>query len=385
MLAFRSAARRLALLAAVAVLPSACHLQPGSDSPAPAKPASSSASPRLPALSLEQLAGQRVIFSYAGLAPPPSLLALISSGRAAGVILFSDNIASRTQIRDTIAELQRARLHSPVKEPLLIMADQEGGEVRRLAGAPALSEKQIGETSDPDAAARVAGRGAGLNLAGVGINVNLAPVLDVYREPGNFIDQYGRSYSDNPVTVARLGADFIGTQQQLGVAATAKHFPGLGAATAPQDTDLAPVTLEVPLSSLRSVDELPYRSAIAAGVRLVMVSWATYPALDPSRPAGLSPIVVQDELRRRLGFTGVTITDALGAGALAPFGGIPARALLAAGSGMDLLLCADQSVSEGVSAEAALEAALERHQLGVPAFLAAVRRVLALRAQAADG
>jgi len=75
------------------------------------------------------------------------------------------------------------------------------------------------------------------------MNVNLAPVLDVFRQPENFIDEYQRSYSSNPDTVARLGASFIAAQQQMGVAATAKHFPGLGSATQAQNTDLGPVTL----------------------------------------------------------------------------------------------------------------------------------------------
>jgi beta-N-acetylhexosaminidase len=212
------------------------------------------------------------------------------------------------------------------------------------------------------------------------MNVNLAPVLDVFRAPGNFIDRYQRSYSASPQTVAQLGAVFVSSQQRVDVAATAKHFPGLGAATTTQDTDTQPVTLNVPLATLRAVDELPYAPAIRAGVRLVMVSWATYPALDRWRPAGLSPTVVQGELRRRLGFTGVTITDALEAGALRAFGGTSNRAVLAAGAGMDLLLCAAQSVSQGLAATNALAGALDTGRLGRSAFTASVNRVIALRA-----
>lgn len=326
-----------------------------------------------------QLAGERVIYSYSGLTPPKSLIARIEAGEAAGVILFSDNISSDAQIKQVIAQLQHAAASGPVHSPLLIMTDQEGGEVRRLPGQPVLSERQIGDSSDPGVQATRAGSGAAANLRSVGVNVNLAPVLDVYRQPGNFIDRYGRSYSDRPAVVAALGSDFIRAQQRDGVAATAKHFPGLGAAATSQDTDVQPVTLNVPLAQLRDDDELPYRSAIAAGVRLVMVSWAVYPALDPARPAGLSRTVVEDELRRRLHFTGVTVTDALEAGALRAYGGIPARARLAAGAGMDLLLCADQSVSEGTAAADALAGALDAGQISKAGFMASVRRVLALR------
>jgi beta-N-acetylhexosaminidase len=102
------------------------------------------------------------------------------------------------------------------------------------------------------------------------MNVNLAPVLDVYRTAGDFDDQFQRSYSSDPATVARLGSSFVTAQQPTGVAATVKHFPGLGAATAPQNTDDRPVTLNVPLAQLRSIDELPFRAAIEAGAKLVM-------------------------------------------------------------------------------------------------------------------
>ncbi|HEY3944656.1 MAG TPA: glycoside hydrolase family 3 N-terminal domain-containing protein [Solirubrobacteraceae bacterium] len=337
------------------------------------------AAAELRGLSTQQLAGQRVIYSYLGLTPPASLLARIKAGKAAGVIFYSDNISSEPQIKHVIAELQKAAAHSPVKQPLLMMTDQEGGQVRRLPGAPVLSEKQIGESSHPQAAARKAGRGAGLNLRGVGMDVNLAPVLDVFRKPGDFIDQYQRSYSNNPQTAARLGTDFIEAQQKTGVAATGKHFPGLGAARKNQNTDARPVTLNVSLHSLRTVDEAPYRSGLPAGLRLVMVSWAIYPALDPKRPAGLSPIVVRQELRKRLKFTGVTITDALEAGALARYGGISNRTLLAARAGMDLLLCASQSPSQGTAALNALAGALRNGQLNRSSFMASIKRVLALR------
>ena len=303
----------------------------------------------LPELSLAQMAGQRVIYSYNGLTPPASLLSSIRNGEVGGVIFFSQNISSHAQIASVIAELDQANaspqnpLHS---SPLLLMTDQEGGLVRRLPGAPVLSEKQIGESADPAAQATAAGTGAGQNLAGGGLNVNLAPVLDVYRTPGNFDDQFQRSYSMNPQTVADLGADFITAQQATGVAATAKHFPGLGTATSAQNTDQRPVTLTVPLTALRTIDEYPYQAAIAAGVKLVLVSWAIYPALDPARPAGLSPTIVGGELRQRLGFTGVTITDALEAGALQSFGTIGQRATLAAQAGMDLILCSAQRSEE---------------------------------------
>ena len=339
----------------------------------------------LPTLTDRQLAGQRVIYSYSGLTPPARLLRRIRHGQAAGVIFFSQNIASRAQLRRVAAELQQADRSSlnPVRKPLLLMTDQEGGLVRRLPGSPAKSEKQIGDSANPASAARNAGRGAGRNLHGAGLNVNLAPVLDVYRQAGNFIDEFGRSYSKNPAVVSKLGTDFIKAQQRKGVAATAKHFPGLGAATVSQNTDLRPVTLNLSRHDIRTIDEFPYRAAIAAGVKLVMVSWASYPSLGSRRPAGLSSKVVQGELRQRLGYTGVTITDALEAGGLVHYGSIENRAVLAATAGMDLLLCSVQHVSEGVQALDGLVNAYRHGTLNHSKFRASVRNVIALRASLA--
>ena len=330
-------------------------------------------------LTSQQLAGQRVIFSYSGLIVPAALLQQISAGQAAGVIFFGGNISSDAQIASVIQQLVQAQQQSPVSSPLLLMTDQEGGEVRRLPGAPTMSEKQIGEAKNPASAASQAGTGAGQNLAGVGMNVNLAPVLDVFYKSGNFIDQYQRSYSSNASTVSTCGQAFITAQQQTGVAATAKHFPGLGSATKSQDTDTGPVTLNVSLSGLRSKDEVPYPAAIAAGVKLIMASWAIYPALDATYPAGLSAAVIQGELRGRLGYQGVTITDAIEAGALAAFGSYGQRAVLAAQAGMDLLLCSAQDPTEGQSVVTALASALDGGQLDATTFGAAVNRVTALR------
>lgn len=326
-----------------------------------------------------QLAGQRVIFSYPGLTPPASLLDQISAGEAGGVIFFGENITSLSQIAAVVAQLNEAHAASPVRSPLLLMTDQEGGIVRRLPGEPVLSEKQIGESADPAAEAADAGAGAGANLAGVGMNLNLAPVLDVYRQAGNFDDEFGRSYSMDPNVCAECGAAFVTAQQKLGIAATAKHFPGLGAATVDQNTDLGPVTLDVPLADLRSIDERPFLAAIAAGVRLVMTSWAVYPALDPELPSGLSPTIVGRELRQRLKFRGVTITDALEAGAIASFGTPAQCGVLAAQAGMDVLLASARDVSEGQDTVAALAEALQNHTLNPGHFDIALRRVLALR------
>jgi beta-N-acetylhexosaminidase len=339
------------------------------------------AAPGPAGLTPQQLAGQRVIYSYPGLTPPDTLLQRIRAGEAAGVIFFGENVQSSQQIAGVVQQLRAAAAQSPVHQPLLLMTDQEGGKVRRLPGEPTLSEKQVGQAADPEAAARAAGTGAGENLKSVGMNVNLSPVLDVYRQEGNFIDQFGRSYSNDPGTVSKLGYDFITAQQAAGAAATAKHFPGLGAVPAGVNTDVGPVTLNMPLSELRAKDEAPYPAAVGAWVNLVMLSWAVYPALDASRPAGLSPTVVQRELRQHNNFNGVTITDALEAGALKDYGATGNRATLAAKAGMDLILASARDVQQGDDTVNALAAGLTDGSLPRADFTAAVDRISSLRGQ----
>lgn len=331
------------------------------------------------ALTPMQQAGQRVVLSYAGTTVPQSLLDQIGAGQAAGVIFFGGNISSLAQITSAVQQLRQANQAGPNPAPLLLMTDQEGGQIRRLPGAPVQSARQIGASADPAGAAAAAGNGAGSLLRSVGMNVNLAPVLDVYRTAGDFDDQYQRSYSTDPEVVSVCGRSFVTAQLATGVAAAAKHFPGLGAASATQNTDLRPVTLKQSLSELRNIDEVPYVSALTAGADLVMVSWAIYSHLDPAHPAGLSPAVVQGELRERFTFTGVTVTDAINAGALSALGTPGQNAVTAAAAGMDLILDASQDVAQGKAVVSALATALQDGTLEAQASAAALARINALR------
>lgn len=304
---------------------------------------------------LDILAGQHVIYSYPDASVPSSLINLTRQGLVGGVILFGQNINSNTA--DDMAALISAYNSSPAPALLkaqtgkdakfFISTDQEGGQVRRIKGAePKLSAKQMGSASDPAQAGYDGGAGAAKALKSYGMNANLAPVLDVYREPGDFTDYYQRSFGNSSQQVVAAAVPFINGQQRGKVAATGKHFPGLGAASHDANTDVQPVTLEMSLDEIRRVDEAPYIDAIKAGLELVMASWAVYPALD-ARPAGLSNKWIQDELRGRLGFKGVTITDAMEAGALKGISSDTERAILAAKAGMDLLLASGRNVTQG--------------------------------------
>ncbi len=146
------------------------------------------------------------------------------------------------------------------------------------------------------------------------------------------------------------------------------------------DTDQQPVTISLSAHTLRTVDELPYKAAFKAGAKLTMVSWANYPALDPRLPAALSPAIVQGELQHRLGFTGVTITDALGAAALRAYGSLQNKTMLAARAGMDALLCTAIKPLPGWKCVAGLEHGYQTGALPKRAFEAQLAQLLQLRA-----
>jgi beta-glucosidase-like glycosyl hydrolase len=334
-----------------------------------------------PTADLSVQAGYHVIHSYPGLTPPDSLLTLTTQGKVGGIILFGENVGSN--LSNVLASFQSAYAKSPAYSgsPLLIMTYQEGGEVRRLPGGPDLSAKEVGESTDPRRAATQAGQEAASTLSGSVVNCNLAPVLDVFRQECNFIDSAQRSFGNTSAVVSECTTAWITAQQSAGVIATAKHFPGLGDAATDQDTDVEPVTLNLTLSQLQSVDEAPYTKAIAAGLDMVMASWAVYPALDANNPSGLSESWIQGQLRQRLGFKGVTITDAIEAGALEAFGSDENRAVLASKAGMDLILASARNATQGESIVNALVTALNDGTLAQDSFDQATQRILNLRAK----
>jgi beta-N-acetylhexosaminidase len=318
-------------------------------------------------LTLRQAIGQRMVFAYSGTRPPAALRRRIARGEAAGVVLFSRNVRSVAAVRTQIAKLQRIKRPAAVDAPLLVMVDQEGGDVRRLPGPPA-----AGAAATPSAAAaRANGRAAGRLLRGAGVTVDLAPVVDVAR-PGAALEGEGRLYSRDAATVpARAGA-FAAGLRAAGVEPVLKHFPGFGAATINTDNGAARVDLS--LATLRSVDGVPYRRLKP---RAVMLSTAIYPSVDP-RPAAFSRRWVTDELRGRLGFTGVAMTDDLQTPAVARFGTPAQRAFFAMDAGVDLPLFA-KDYKTGARAAAGLERAVRSGALSRARLDAGARRVLRWR------
>jgi beta-N-acetylhexosaminidase len=327
-------------------------------------------------LSVRELAGQRLVAGFTGERPPPQLRRMISRGELAGVVLFSDNFDGRSEARSLIRGLQRIRRPRGLRDPLLVMVDQEGGLVKRLPGPPTASAAQMGRRGA--AFARDQGKRTGRALARAGFNVDLAPVLDVGR-PGGVIDQEGRSFGSSAAKVSETAVPFADGLVTGGVAASGKHFPGLGAAEV--NTDFGVAQIDLPKATLRTVDEAPFGAFADAGGRVVMLSTAIYPALS-ERPAAFSRAIATTELRGQIDFHGVSITDALQSAAAKAFGGPAKVGRAAARAGTDLLLF--RQYTGAAQAGAALRASLRARRLPRAGFEASVQRVLDLRSSFGD-
>ena len=185
-------------------------------------------------------------------------------------------------------------------------------------------------------------------------STSTSPRCSTSARPGSAIDSEGRSFGGDPKRVSRCAGAFAAALERKGVAPTAKHFPGIGAAAV--NTDDAVQRIDLGARELRRVDELPYERFVGDGGagRLVMVSSAVYPAFS-ERPAALTRSLASEELRDRLGFRGVSITDALETASTAAFGGPTEAAKRAARAGTDLLLftSADAAFRAGRSLRAA--------------------------------
>jgi beta-N-acetylhexosaminidase len=318
-----------------------------------------------PKLTLRQLAGQAVMLRFHGTKAPAYVKRALRRRRVAGVILFRDNAPSAASVKALNRSLQRA-----AGGRALISVDQEGGPIRILPWAePTPGQSGQGPPAQVAAAARAAAR----DLREVGVNVNLAPVADM-GGPGPVMR--GRAFAGGVADVAAATAAAVRAYRGSGVAATLKHFPGIGAAA--RNTDDAAVTIERPASEIGAADLPPFKAGIDAGAPLVMVGHAVYPALDPDAVASQSRAVVTDLLRGELGFRGVAITDSIEAQAVRGRMGPAEAAVASVRAGIDLVLTTGRG--SYLPALNALEAEARRDSAFRARLRQAAARVLALQA-----
>jgi len=277
---------------------------------------------------LERLASACIFPGAAGLVAPDWLRREVSDGLG-GVVLFSRNVRDRKQLAELTAAIHGERAD------VLIGIDEEGGDVTRLEAAEGSSypgNLALGAADDVELTERVAAS-IGAELAAVGVNFDLAPVADVNTNPRNPVIGV-RSFGSDPELVARHVGAFVTGLQREGVVACAKHFPGHGATDA--DSHLELPTVSRSLEELRAEELVPFRAAIAAGVRSIMTAHILVPALDDV-PATISPAHLHVLLREELGYDGVLITDALEMRAISATVGVEQGAVLALAAGADAL------------------------------------------------
>ena len=291
----------------------------------------------------EVRAGQRIMAGFEGAGAPASLIERVRAGRVGGVILFQRNIETAAQTAALIASLQTAALASPLEAPLLVGIDQEGGRVSRLSDDFTTFPAARGFGDSGDAAlAREAARVTGTELEAVGVNMNFAPAVDILTNPDCAVIS-DRAYGKTSEVVGLMGAATATGLQEEGVAACAKHFPGIGD-MAPDPHDELP-TSRLTLEDLRARELMPFRHLIRREPpACVMVAHAVFEAIDDAAPASLSPIFLQEILREELGFRGVAITDDLDMGAIDDAAEAALQSILA---GADIaLICHSEEAQE---------------------------------------
>jgi beta-N-acetylhexosaminidase len=325
--------------------------------------------------------GQLFVVGFPAQTASPELLDLIERERVGGVILFSRNIGDQAQTAALTHTLQSAAHAAGHPAPLLVMTDQENGLVRRLGSdsVPFPGAMALGAITGGDGEQLVeeVARATALELRAHGVNMNLAPVMDVNYAPDNPVVGV-RSFGSDPELAGRLGVAATRGLQGEGVIATLKHFPGHGDTTV--DSHLALPVVTASPERLEAVELAPFRRGVAAGAECVMTAHVVFPALTSGAltPATLAPEIVTGLLRERLGFPGVVMTDCLEMDAIAKTTGVERGAVQALTAGVDLILISHTLERQRASI-AAVRAAIACGELSVDRVREAAGRVLRLK------
>jgi len=305
---------------------------------------------------LDTMIGSLFTVGIASVEPDKTAIELVRKHRVGGIILFARNVSDPVQMASLCRSLQREAISS-TGTPLFMAVDQEGGRVARLKAPFTLhpGASQIGSSpkasEDASHFAAVTAKEMGL----VGLNMNMAPVLDVPTgDPERHLS--GRTFGTDPEIVATLGVKVVEGLQRGGVSAVGKHFPGLGKAGL-DPHHLLP-TIQASEDEMERWDLLPFAAAIKAGVHGIMTSHAVYTGLDPGVPATLSHRILTGLLREKMNFEGLIITDDLEMGAIAGGPGVAEGAVASVEAGADILLVCEKFENVLESIDAVRKAAL---------------------------
>jgi len=330
-------------------------------------------------MSVEDKIGQMIMVGFDDQSLTPELEGHLNEIHAGNVIFLGRNYANPQQMWEFTNALQRMASRRPAPVGLFTAIDQEGGVVARLLNGVTVfpGNMALGATAQAGYARRAA-KVTAQEMLQLGLNMNLAPVLDVNNNPGN--PAIGvRSYGESPELVAAMGAEAVAASQSAGVLATAKHFPGKGDVTVDSHIDLP----HVPHSRERldQVELAPFEAAIAAGVGAIMTAHVTFPAIepDPLLPATMSQRVLQGLLREELGFRGIIITDDLFMGAISRSYGLAEAAIRSINAGADIVLMCHKPNEQAVAIKAIWEAA-RSGRIAMDRIDSSVHRVLSVKA-----
>jgi beta-N-acetylhexosaminidase len=322
-------------------------------------------------MTLEEKLGQMFLIETLYTSYSPDVDNMVRNLHAGAMIIYGQNMVSLPQLRDYIATIQA---HTSV--PLLVSMDEEGGVVNRLGqldGKDRPAAQDLTATGDPHQA-WLAGAQDARDLQALGINTDLAPVVDVRTVPNQV--EYTRLFGDDVNTVDRYAGPFLQGLQQGGEIGCLKHWPGIGSIVT--DPHLTLPTITRSRADLESTDFAAFRDLLADDPGMIMVTHVLVPAIDPNLPATLSPALVQGVLRGELGYDGVVMTDSLYMKGISERYSLGEASVLAVLAGDDLLEGAWDSASmqEMLSA---LEAAVAQGRISAARIDQSVRRILLLK------
>ena len=331
----------------------------------------------LDGLSLEQKIGQMFMVGFGGTSMPSSLVNNISQYYFGNFIYFGNNVAD-----DSLVPALSTAIQNTVVEktgiPGFISMDQEGGMVVRFANNAThfIGNMGLVATNRADYAYRV-GQFSAQELRHYGVNLNLAPALDVNNNPNNPVIGI-RSYADDPRLVASYGTMMIKGLRAGEVMATAKHFPGHGDTSV--DSHYGLPQIAHPMDHLLANELWPFQAAIDQGIDAIMSAHIVFPALDTKYPATLSKKVITDLLRKQMGFQGIVMTDSMNMDAISKNFGVAEAAVLAVNAGVDLLLYGE-STTLSVQAYRGVLAAARNGTISEERINEAVLRILSKKAK----
>jgi beta-N-acetylhexosaminidase len=326
-------------------------------------------------LPIDRVCGQLIVGGYLGDRPTDRILRALSAGHLGGAILFKRNLPSIQAAWESCRALREAAVQGSV--PWLCL-DEEGGRVRRLPAPfvrlPAMLElAAAGDEAVVERAAALAGR----QLAAIGFNLNLAPVLDVNTNPANPVIG-DRAFGAEPAEASRMAMAWLRGLRSAGLCACGKHFPGHGDTSV--DSHIGLPRVDWGLDRLDAVELVPFKAAIAAKIDCIMSAHVVCTAIDAARPATLSPAIATGILRERLGYQGVLLSDDLEMKAIAGQSGIAEAAVRAVAAGCDAVLICSLEDEQDRAHEALVREA-ERSETFRARCEQAVERSLTAKAQ----